>query len=113
MELFGLSTTFFDAVGASSGELTSERGTYSTRFGQMVARENVIVTNSDGRRLTTEELMYQEATDQITSDSSFVVTSPDGGRLQGIGFTSDPNLEVVRIHRATSGTAGTVEVPER
>jgi len=113
MELFGLSTTFFDAVGASSGELTSERGTYSTRYGQMVARENVIVTNSDGRRLTTPELMYQEATDQITSDSSFVVTSPDGGRLQGIGFTSDPNLEVVRIHRATSGTAGTVEVPER
>jgi len=113
MELFGVRTRFFDAVGAPSGELTSRRGTYQSRTGIMEAREDVVVTNRDGRRLTTPELRYVEANDQITSDSSFVVTSPDGERLEGIGFTSDPNLEVVRIRQASRGSAGSVEVPDR
>jgi LPS export ABC transporter protein LptC len=113
MELFGVQTTFFNQLGASSGELTSRRGTYNTRNGEMEAREDVVVTNTDGRRLTTPHLRYQEGTNQVMSDSAFVVTSPDGERLEGIGFTSDPNLEVIRVHRASSGTAGAVQVPDR
>src|SRR5690606_17354231 len=41
MELFGVRTRFFDAVGAPSGELTSRRGTYQSRTGIMEAREDV------------------------------------------------------------------------
>lgn len=111
MELFGLHVTFFDPVGAPNGELTSERGTYHTVRGEMEAREDVVVTNREGRRLTTPQLSYMDATNQISSDSAFVVTTPDGERLQGIGFTSDPDLEVVRIRQATSGSAGAVQVP--
>lgn len=113
MELFGVHVTFYDALGQPNGNLTSRRGTYHTTRGEMVAREDVVVVNAEGRRLTTPELRYEEHNNQIASDSAFVVTSPSGERLEGIGFTSDPNLDVVRIRQATSGTAGTVEVPDR
>lgn len=113
MELFGVHVTFYDQLGRQDGELTSRRATYHTTRGVMEAREDVVVTNEEGRRLTTPQLRYLANEDQVSSDSAFVVTSPDGERLEGIGFTSDPNLEVVRIRQATSGTAGTVQVPDR
>lgn len=113
MELFGVHITFFDAVGTPSGNLTAERGTYRPSRRSMTARQNVVVTNVEGRRLETPELHFDEAINQISSDSTFVVSTPGGERLEGIGFTSDPHLNVVRITRATSGSAGAVSVPDR
>lgn len=113
MELFGVRVTFFDAIGTPTGELTSERGSYRPTRRTMTARHNVVVTNEEGRRLVTEELHFEEAMNQISSDSAFVVTTPGGERLEGIGFTSDPHLSVVRITQATSGSAGAVAVPDR
>src|SRR5687768_12813062 len=58
VELDGVNATFFNAVGVKDAVLTSERGTYITRLGNMLARKNVVVLSEDGRRLTTQELLY-------------------------------------------------------
>lgn len=104
VELENVHTTFFNGAGAQDAVLTSERGRYNTRVGQMVARGNVVVVSEDGRRLTTSELIYSQPANQISSDSAFVLTEPNR-RLEGVGFRSDPNMKNIQILRGASGVA--------
>jgi LPS export ABC transporter protein LptC len=110
-ELRGVRTHFFAATGARSAVLTSREGTYDTRRARMEARGDVVVTGEDGRRLVTEQLQFQQQRNEIASDSAFVLTEPNGRRLEGIGFTSDPDMRNVRVLRAARGKAGVVEDP--
>jgi LPS export ABC transporter protein LptC len=104
MEFENVNTTFFTVTGAKDAVLTSRRGSYNNRTGNMIARQNVIVVSEDGRRLTTEELKYNQQTNQISSDSAFVMTEP-GRRLAGVGFRSDPNMKNIQILKGASGEA--------
>jgi LPS export ABC transporter protein LptC len=110
IEMRNVTTTFFKSTGAKDAVLTSREGTYSTRANNMEARGNVVVVSEDGRRLTTPQLRYAQAQDQISSDSAFVVTEP-GRRLEGIGFTSDPDMTRVRCLAACRGDAGQIQLP--
>lgn len=113
-ELFSVETDFFDErTGAPTGKLTSLRGTYSTLYNTMQARGDVVVVSTDGKRLTTPELNYSETENLLRSDSAFVMLLPDGKRVEGVGFTSDPDLNVVNIVSLRSGTGGAVSVPDR
>ncbi len=113
-ELFSVETDFFnEQTGAPTGKLTSLRGTYSTLYNTMTARGDVVVVSTDGKRLTTPELHFSETENMLRSDSAFVMTLPDGRRVEGVGFTSDPNLNVVNIVSLRSGTGGAVQVPDR
>ncbi len=58
IELDKVHTTFFNPSGIKDAVLTSERGTYTQRLNNMLARKNVVVVSEDGRRLTTQELLY-------------------------------------------------------
>lgn len=107
VELENVNTTFFNSAGARDAVLTSRRGTYNTRVGQMVARRNVVVVSEDGRRLTTSELIYSQPANQISSDSAFVLTEPNR-RLEGVGFRSDPNMKNIQILRGARGEARNV-----
>jgi LPS export ABC transporter protein LptC len=107
VELENVHTTFFNAVGAQDAVLTSRRGTYNTRLGNMVARENVVVVSQDGRRLTTSHLVYDQPRNEISSDSAFVMTEPNR-RLEGIGFKSDPDMNNIRILKGASGVARSI-----
>lgn len=102
IELDKVHTTFFNTAGIKDAVLTSERGTYTQRLGNMVARKNVVVVSEDGRRLTTSELLYSTGRNEISSDSAFVLTEPNR-RLEGIGFRSDPNMSNIRILKGASG----------
>jgi LPS export ABC transporter protein LptC len=102
VELDGVNATFFNAAGVKDAVLTSERGTYTTRLGNMLARKNVVVVSEDGRRLTTQELLYSTGRNEISSDSAFVLTEPNR-RLEGVGFRSDPNMNNIRILKGASG----------
>jgi LPS export ABC transporter protein LptC len=102
MELRGVKLTFYTRTGVRNSVLTSREGTYNTRQSRMEARGNVIVVSDDGRRLTSEQLRYDQLRNEISSDSAFVLTEP-GRRLEGIGFTSDPNMNNVRVHRLIEG----------
>ena len=110
VELRNVATTFYTTTGARDAYLTSRRGTYNSRQGNMVARDNVIVVTEEGRRLVTPELRYDQALNTIMSDSAFVLTET-GRRLEGVGFRSDPNMQNVRILKTKSGTTGTVTLP--
>lgn len=107
VELENVRTIFYNSVGAQDAVLTSRRGTYNTRLGNMVARRNVVVASEDGRRLTTSELIYNQPRNEISSDSAFVLTEPNR-RLEGVGFRSDPNMRNIRILKGASGVARNV-----
>lgn len=102
MELRVVKLTFYTRTGERNSVLTGNEGTYNTRQSRMEARGNVVVVAEDGRRLTTEQLRYDQIRNEISSDSAFVLTEP-GRRLEGIGFTSDPNMNNVRVHRLIEG----------
>lgn len=101
---------FFNAQGAKDATLTSQRGKYLTRGSVLEAWGNVIVTSVDGRVLKSPMLRFDSQQNQITSDSAFVMTDPDGKEMRGIGFDSDPDLNVVRVRRLQSGRGGTVRL---
>ncbi|HJU90355.1 MAG TPA: LPS export ABC transporter periplasmic protein LptC [Gemmatimonadaceae bacterium] len=110
IELRNVRTTFFDQQGKRSAVLTSREGTYATRAGITEARGNVIVLSEDGRRLDTQQLKYSPQTNRISSDSAFVLTEPTR-RLEGIGFTSDPDMNNVQVHRLRGGEGGQINLP--
>jgi hypothetical protein len=66
--------------------------------------------SQDGRRLTTQQLRYDQQKNEISSDSAFVFTET-GRRLEGVGFTSDPDMTRMRCLASCRGTAGQVRVP--
>ena len=103
IELRGVHLTFYTRTGERNSVLTSREGTYNMRQSKMEARGNVVVVSEDGRRLTSEQLRYDQTREEISSDSAFVLTEPDR-RIQGIGFTSDPNMNNVRVHRLLGGS---------
>ena len=102
IELRGVKLTFYTRTGERNSVLTSREGTYNTRQSHMEARGTVVVVTEDGRRLTTEQLRYDQIRNEISSDSAFVLTEP-GRRLEGVGFTSDPNMNNIRVNRLTEG----------
>ena len=102
IELRVVKLTFYTRTGERNSVLTGNEGTYNTRQSQMEARGNVVVVTEDGRRMTTEQLRYDQIRNEISSDSAFVLTEP-GRRLEGVGFTSDPNMNNVRVHRLIEG----------
>ncbi|MDQ4080020.1 MAG: LPS export ABC transporter periplasmic protein LptC [Gemmatimonadota bacterium] len=103
IELRGVHLTFYTRTGERNSVLTSREGTYNMRQSKMEARGNVVVVSEDGRRLTSEQLRYDQTRNEISSDSAFVLTEPDR-RIEGIGFTSDPNMNNVRVHRLIEGS---------
>jgi LPS export ABC transporter protein LptC len=112
VRLMDVHVTFFNAEGGENAVLTSRQGTYYTQTGTMVANGDVDVKSQDGRELTTQELKYDRIRNQISSDSAFVLTEPTR-RLEGVGFRSDPNLQNIQVLQATSGSTGTITIPNQ
>jgi LPS export ABC transporter protein LptC len=110
IELRNVRVTFYDATGRQNSVLTSREGTYNTRLEETEARRDVIVVSNDGRRLTTPQLKYSQVRNEISSDSAFVLTEPNR-RLEGIGFTSDPDMRNVQVDTVRPGTQGTFTLP--
>ncbi len=102
IELDDVNTTFYTVSGIKNAVLTSNRGRYSTRLGNMTAFGNVVVNTEDGRSIVTPELHYSQASNQFSSDSQFVMTEP-GRRLAGVGFRSDPGLKNMQVLSGASG----------
>ncbi len=112
IELFNATVTFYNTTGANEAVMSARYGTYHTQSGLMVGRGDVDVKTEDGRTLRSPEVKFDQRRNEISSDSAFVVTAPDR-RLEGIGFRSDPNLQNVRVLKATSGSSGSVTIPNQ
>ncbi len=101
-ELYEVRVEFRSDHGVLRSTLTSRRGTYRWRTGDMEARDEVVGWTPDGRRLTTCELVYNKSTDQITGPCDFVFDAP-GRHLEGESFTADPDFRNVTATKARRG----------
>ncbi len=102
-ELYNLRVEFRSPQGALRSTLTSLRGTYDWRTGDMEARDSVVAVTPDNRRLTTCALEYTDANDMISGPCAFVFDAPNE-HLEGESFTADPDFRNVTAVRPSSGT---------
>lgn len=109
-ELRVVTTTFFNAMGARDGVLTSRRGTYNMRANVMEARQNVVIVGTDGKRLSSPMVRYEQFRNLIVSDSPFVLIEGER-RLEGIGFESDPQMLNVKVRQLSRSTGGSIILP--
>jgi len=92
-ELRGVTVTFYDADGTPTSTLTANEGTYQTMTGVMEGRGRVVVRSTDGSRvLKSEQLNYDPGRNEISSEV-FYTYDQGSNHLEGIGFTSDPNIQ--------------------
>jgi LPS export ABC transporter protein LptC len=112
VEMRGVNTVFFTETGAKNAVLTSRQGTYNSRTGNMQARGNAYVVAVDGRTLKSPVLNYDQVRNIMSSDSVFTATDSTGRRLDGIGFTSDPNMDNLHCFKNCHGIGGQIILPE-
>lgn len=94
---------FFDEKGAKSSELIAREGELYQRTRDMVARGHVVLQTVEGWRMSTEEMRFSNSTRRITSDL-LVRVEKEGSVLEGVGFSSDPNLEHFEFQRQVRAT---------
>jgi hypothetical protein len=112
VEMRGVNTVFFTETGAKNAVLTSRQGTYNSRTGSMQARGDAYVVAVDGRTLKSPVLNYDQVRNLMSSDSVFTATDTTGRRLDGIGFTSDPNMNNLHCFKSCHGIGGQIILPE-
>jgi hypothetical protein len=112
VEMRGVNTVFFTETGAKNAVLTSRQGTYNSRTGNMEARGDAYVVAVDGRTLKSPVLVYDQVKNVMSSDSAFTATDTTGRRLDGIGFTSDPNMNNLHCFKTCHGIGGQIILPE-
>ncbi|HUH13192.1 MAG TPA: LPS export ABC transporter periplasmic protein LptC, partial [Longimicrobiales bacterium] len=106
VDLVGMDLRVFDEAGRENAHVTSATGVLNTRTQAMTARGNARLVTSDGSTITTEELHYDPAGNRIWSDMPTVMVQRGGTRVEGTGFTSDPEFRNYRIQGArTQGGA--------
>lgn len=88
-QLFGVRLMMYDTLGNRTADLRAERGTANQRTKMMLARGNVVLVLSDGRRIESEELSYDPDTHRIWSDVFTRMTWPDGSVTTFETFTVD------------------------
>ncbi|MFQ5705316.1 MAG: LPS export ABC transporter periplasmic protein LptC [Gemmatimonadales bacterium] len=105
-ELYEVLVKFRSDHGQLRSTLTSRRGTYDWRSGNMEARDDVVAWTPDGRRLTTCKIIYHRSSDNITGPCDFVFEAP-GRHLEGESFTADPDFRDVTATHPRRGRAAT------
>ncbi len=110
MDMRIVHAVFYSSSGAKDAVMTSRTGRYLTRDNVLEARGSVVINTVDGRRLETEHVMYDQRVNQISSDTAFVLTE-EGREVSGIGFVSDPDMNNLRILKASRAKARGVKVP--
>jgi len=95
---------FNSELGAPNGTLRGDRGTYDLRTQTLEGYGNVVVTSTKGERLSSNHLKYNQALNEIASDSAYTLVR-NNETQRGIGFRSDPNLNVFRCLRSCGGSA--------
>lgn len=110
MDMRIVRTIFYNSAGAKEAVMTSRTGRYLTRDNVLEAKGSVVIVTVDGRRLVTEQIKFDSRVNQISSDSAFVLTE-EGREASGIGFVSDPDMNNLRILRASRAKARAVKVP--
>jgi len=101
----GVRVRFFDAKGAQTSILTSEKGSVDEITNNLEANTNVVVVSNDSSRMTTQRLKWDNERRLIyTPKDEYVEITTERENLQGYGFESDQSLKNYRIFRVTGQT---------
>lgn len=104
--LAGVHVTLYDEQGIETADLTAERGQVNTRTEAMVAVGDVVlVSRVGGQRIETEQLHFDPGQDRIWSDVETTLYE-DGTAIVGDGFTSDANLQTIRVQQPRGRVEG-------
>ena len=95
-------TTFNTAEGVKNGTMKSDRGRYNLRQQVLEGFGNVVITNTEGKKLTSPYVKYNQALNEVSSDTSFTLVE-QGNTVSGIGFKADPQLNHFEILRGARG----------
>lgn len=95
-------TTFNTAEGVKNGTMKADRGKYNLRQQILEGFGNVVITNTEGKKLTSPYVKYNQALNEVSSDTNFTMVEP-GRTLSGIGFKADPQLQHLQVLRAPRG----------
>lgn len=92
-QLYGVKLVKYDTLGRTTANVTASQGRYNQRTQMLVARGNVVVKLSDGRRIETEELHYDPESHLIWSDVFTRMRHTDGGVTSFQTFSTDDKFQ--------------------
>lgn len=96
----GFTLFIYDSLEQVEATLTARRGTFYDTEGRLIAREDVILENSEGNKLNTEELIWVQDSDKVYTDKPFILTK-DQDTIQGIGLISDSKFKKRQMNKLT------------
>lgn len=92
----GVSLDFYDSQGRETGHMRAKYAISYNKKEQMIARNDVVLWNAEGKKLNTEELIWDQRTGRIHSDKFSKITSKQEV-IYGDGFESDQDFSKYRI----------------
>lgn len=93
----------FDEHGRPSAVITANRMTYQDEKDRFVARGQVVVETTDGKRLTSEHLTWNEEERKIRTPGFVRIITPSD-RVQGYGLEAAEDLSTYRLSNVTGQT---------
>jgi LPS export ABC transporter protein LptC len=81
-------------------QLSGGRGTYDSKIGHLIARDGVLLVNSEGDKLKTEYLVWSHDSDKVHTNRSVSVETATGV-LFGKGLEADGSFENYKILEPT------------
>jgi LPS export ABC transporter protein LptC len=96
----GFTMFIYDSLEQIEATLSARRGTFYDVEGRFIAREEVVLENTDGSRLDTEELIWVQDSDKVYTDQRVKITTEDG-ILYGKGLISDSKFQKRQIKNLT------------
>jgi LPS export ABC transporter protein LptC len=90
----------FDEAGDSSAVVVADVLHYYEADRRFEARDNVIVTTADNKRLETEHLVWDETERKVTTPGFVRITTPKE-QIQGYELDADEDLEHYSLARVT------------
>lgn len=96
----GFRVLFFESEDSIASELEAQKGTLYEGQSRMIARNDVVVRNSDGERLNTEKLVWDQDSGKVYSDKFVKITRSDGV-IHGKGLVAEEDLSSYRIKEIT------------
>jgi len=94
----GLHLVFYSDSLHIQSTLTAGYGISYDKSDEMIARNNVVVTNIYGEKLETEELVWNQKTEKISSDKFVKITTKDE-IIFGDGFVSNEDISDYKIKK--------------
>jgi len=94
----GLTLFFYTDSLKVQSQLTAGYGISYDKSDEMLARNNVVVTNIFGDKLESDELVWNQRTEKISSDKYVTITTKDE-IIFGDGFESNDDLSNYKIKK--------------